>query len=42
MESNIITWNPVNWVTIVLMVGLTFFIVGAVAKIVQQRNGNGG
>lgn len=38
--SNIISWNPANWITVVLMVGLAFVIVGAVARIIQQRKAN--
>jgi len=36
-ESNIITWNPANWITVVLMVALAFFIAGAFTKIWKQR-----
>lgn len=36
-EPTIISWTPANWITVVLMVALGFFIVGAVAKIYQQR-----
>lgn len=36
-ESNIVTWNPANWITVVLMVALSFFIVGAIAKIIVQK-----
>jgi hypothetical protein len=36
-EPTIITWSPANWVTVLLMVALGFFIVGAAAKIYQQR-----
>jgi hypothetical protein len=36
-EGTIISWNPANWVTVVLMVGLAYFIVGALAKVIQQR-----
>jgi hypothetical protein len=39
-ETNIISWNPANWVTVVLMVALGFFIVGAGVKIWQQRKGS--
>jgi hypothetical protein len=36
-EQTIISWNPANWITVVLMVALGFTIVGAFARIVQQR-----
>ena len=38
-ESVIISWTPANWITIVLMVALMYFIVGAGVKIVEQRRG---
>jgi hypothetical protein len=36
-EPTIISWTPANWITIVLMVALGFFIVGAVVRIYQQK-----
>lgn len=39
-EPTILTWNPVNWITVVLMVALAFFIVGAVVKIYKQKQGS--
>jgi hypothetical protein len=36
-EETIISWNPANWITVLLMVALGFTILGAVAKIYQQR-----
>lgn len=36
-QSNIISWTPANWVTVVLMVAVAYFVVGAVAKIWQQK-----
>jgi hypothetical protein len=36
-EPIVITWSPANWITVVLMVALAFFIVGAVSKAIQQR-----
>lgn len=36
-QSNIISWTPANWVTVVLMVSVAYFVVGAVAKIWQQK-----
>lgn len=35
-EAAIISWTPANWITIVLMVSLAYFIVGFVARAVQQ------
>jgi hypothetical protein len=36
-NETIISWTPANWITIVLMAALGFFILGMVARIVQQR-----
>lgn len=36
-EGTIISWNPANWITVVLMVALGFFILGAAARIYQQK-----
>jgi len=36
-SPTIVTWSPANWITVVLMVSLAFFIVGAIARILQQR-----
>jgi len=37
MEETIISWTPANWITVVLMVALGFTILGAGARIIQQR-----
>ena len=39
-EAAIIAWTPSNWITIILMVAITFFVAGALAKVYQQRKGN--
>lgn len=36
-EAAIIAWTPANWITIVLMVAITFFVVSAGARVIQQR-----
>jgi hypothetical protein len=36
-EETIITWNPANWITVVLMATLFFVVMGAVVKIYQQK-----
>jgi len=38
-EETIISWTPANWITVVLMVGLGFALLGLAAKIVQQKQG---
>lgn len=32
MNDNIIAWNVTNWVTVVLMAAIGFFLVGAFLK----------
>ena len=41
-EETIISWTPANWITVLLMVALGFTILGAVAKIYQQRQQSSG
>lgn len=38
-ESNgvILSWNPANWITIILMVVLGYAIIGAATRIYQQK-----
>jgi hypothetical protein len=38
--ETIITWNFVNWVTIVLMALVGFAIVGTVAHLVDKKTGD--
>ena len=38
-EATIISWNPANWITVILMVAIGFFLAGAIAKAVKQRQG---
>ena len=40
-ESAIISWTPANWITIILMVGIAYFVVGFLAKAYQQRQSGG-
>jgi hypothetical protein len=35
--ENIITWNVANWITIVLMVAIAFFLYGLVAKTIRSK-----
>jgi len=39
-DSTVISWNPANWITVVLMVTVGFIAVGAIARIIQQRRAN--
>lgn len=36
-ESNLISWTPANWITVVLMVALAYFILGAVVRMLRER-----
>jgi hypothetical protein len=36
----ILSWNPANWITVVLMVAIGFAVLGAGARIYQQRAGS--
>lgn len=33
----ILSWNPANWITVVLMVVLAYAIIGAATRIYQQK-----
>lgn len=35
----ILSWNPANWITVVLMVAIGIAALGAAARIYQQRSG---
>lgn len=37
MSENIITWNATNWVTIILMAAIGFFLLGALTKFLQSK-----
>ena len=37
MNESVISWTPANWITVILMVGIGFAIIGVGVKIVQQR-----
>lgn len=41
MNENIIAWNVANWITIVLMAAIGFFLIGLGQKAYQQRQGGG-
>lgn len=34
----ILSWNPANWITVILMVAVGFAVLGAATRIYQQRN----
>jgi hypothetical protein len=41
MNENIIAWNVTNWITVVLMAAIGFFILGAGLKWKQSRGNIG-
>ena len=36
-ESVIVTWNVTNWITIILMAAVGFFLIGLGMKFYQSR-----
>lgn len=41
MNENIITWNFVNWLTIVLMAAVGFLILAAAGQVFHKLRGTG-
>ena len=37
MTENIITWNLANWVTVVIMAAIGFFVLGAVVAYAKKK-----
>jgi hypothetical protein len=40
-DTNIIAWNVTNWVTVILMASVGFFIFGIGLKYYQSKTGGG-
>jgi hypothetical protein len=40
-EPVILSWTPANWITVLLMVGIGFFVVAAASKVIQQKANKG-
>lgn len=36
-DENILSWNVANWITVVLMAAIAFFLLGVVQKWMQSR-----
>jgi hypothetical protein len=36
-DQNVLSWTPANWITVLIMVALGFTILGAAARIWQNR-----
>ena len=41
MDENILTWNATNWITVLLMVAVGFFLLGTISKVIQQKRSGG-
>lgn len=37
MDENIIAWNVTNWVTVILMAAIGFFLLGVATKFIQKK-----
>lgn len=37
MNENIIAWNVTNWITVILMASIGFFLLGIAQKFLQQQ-----
>lgn len=42
MERTIISWNLMNWVTVVIMAALGYALLGGVAQLVKRNSASGG
>jgi hypothetical protein len=42
MERTIISWNLMNWVTVVVMAAVGYAALGAVTQLVKRNNAAGG
>lgn len=40
-EHVILTWSVENWVTVLLMVGIGFFVLKIIAGFLNRQNGGG-
>jgi len=40
--GTIISWNPANWITVLIMVALGFTILGAASKVWQAKKAASG
>lgn len=38
MDENIIAWNVTNWVTVVIMASVAFFLIGVILKWKQSKS----
>jgi len=40
VNESVISWTPANWITVVLMVAISFAVIGAGTRIIQQKRAN--
>lgn len=40
MAENVLTWNVTNWITVILMAAIGFFLLGLGMKWYQSRQGS--
>lgn len=40
MQENIISWNLANWVSVILMALIGYFVLGSVLAFVRKKRGN--
>ena len=40
-DENILTWDVTNWITVVLMAAIGFFLIAAVQKYWQKKQTQG-
>lgn len=39
MQENLITWNLANWVTVILMASIGYFLIGFATSAIKARQG---
>ena len=39
MNESILTWNYTNWITVVIMAVVGFFVIGLASQIIQKTTG---
>ena len=40
MAGTVLTWNVANWITVILMAAVGFFVIGLGMKYYQQSQGS--
>lgn len=42
MERNLISWNVPNWITVLLMAGAGYAVLGLLAQLLKRQAAGGG